>query len=320
MTQAVQYISARSELLGALGFIAALIYARRAIVGSNVAAGAIAALFGVVALGSSAAAAALPVVILAYDAWVLQDAGWRRRLWRVYLPAMVVVALAAAHPLGAVLSADRFPARGLFDNLLTQAIVVWRYTGLMLLPSGQAIVHDVRWVSTPVDPVGLLALAGAAGATAVAIMIRRSAPLVAVGVVWFFAAIAPTSSLLPLRDAMMEQRLYLPAAGLLLAAASALARPLAARRSVLRGVGVVVIVMMAMLTRARNVVWSEPVGLWQEAVRRAPNAWQAHFQYAESLREAGDCERALPEYDAALRLNPHLVAAAAARASCGMQR
>jgi protein O-mannosyl-transferase len=314
MTQAVEYLAARSELLGAFGILVALTYARRAIVASSGTAAAIAVFFGMIALGSSAAAAGLPILVLAYDAWVLDDPGWRRRWWRVYLPALAMIALAAAWHARTILAADRVPPRSLLDNLLTQAIVTWRYVGLLFVPAGQAIVHDVRWVTTPLDPVALVAAAGVIGAIAAAIRIRKSAPLAAFGIVWFFLALAPTS-LVPVRDPMMEQRLYIATPGLLLAAAAVLSRPLAARRT-LRLVALAIVLILAALTRARNAAWSEPARLWQEAVRRAPGAWQAHYEYGEVLREGGRCDEAVPEYEATLRLRPGFDAASAARQSC----
>lgn len=314
MTQAVEYVSARSELLGALGILVALTYARRAIVASNGVAGAMAVFFGLIALGSCAAAAALPILVLAYDAWVLRDPGWRKRWWRVYLPATATIAVAVAWHARAILAADRVPPRSLADNLLTQAIVIWRYVALLFVPAGQAIVHDVHWVRSPLDPVALLALAGVIGMLVAAIRIRKSAPLAAFGILWFVAALLP-AALFPLRDPMMEQRVYTAAPGLLLAAAAVWSGPLAARRT-LRLAALAVVLILTGLTRARNAAWSEPIGLWQETTRRAPGAWQAHFEYAETLREAGRCDAAVPEYDAALRLNPGLDAASSARRFC----
>ena len=313
MTQAAEYVSARSELLGACAVLVCLTYARRAIVASNRTAAGIATLAGVIAVGSSAAAAALPLLVLAYDAWVLRDPGWRRRSWRVYMPTTAAIGLAASWRLSVLLAADRVPERSVIDNLLTQAIVVWRYVGLLLIPAGQAIVHDVHWVVTPLDPVAVGAVAGVIAAIVMAVRIRKSAPLVAFGIVWFLAALLPFA-VPPLRDPMMEQRLYVASLGLILAAATALSRPLATRRTV-RVLALITVLVLAGMTRARNTLWSGPMTIWEEAVRRAPDAWQAHFEYAEALREVEQCERALPEYDAALRLNPRL-AAADGRSAC----
>jgi tetratricopeptide (TPR) repeat protein len=318
MSATATYVSARSELFCALGVLASLTFARRAIVTSSVLAGVMATLFGAFAAASSGAAAALPVVILAYDVWVLREAGWKRRIWRAYLPAMMVIAIAVAWDLRAVLSIGRVPERGPVGNLLTQAIVIWRYAGLLILPIGQSIVHQVRWVSSAANPLGLLALAGIAAAIAAAVRARHSAPLVAFGTIWFFATLAATSTIVPLRDAMAEHRTYVPAAGLLLAAASLLARPLATRRAA-RGVAVAVLAVLTVLTYVRQTVWAEPLRLWEESVRRSPEAWQARLGYAEILREIGRCDRAIPEYQAALRLYPDQPKAASGLRVCRPQ-
>lgn len=300
MSAAAAYVSARSELLCALGTLVALTFARRAIVASSVFAAMIAVLFGAFAAASSGAAAALPVVVLAYDVWVLREPGWKRRLWRVYLPATGAMALMVAWQMSAP-QADRVPPRGLTMNLLTEAIVIWRYLGLVFVPVGQSLVHQVHWAGSPADPLGLLALAGIVGAIVAACRARHDAPLAAFGTLWFFAALA-TSTVAPLRDAMAEHRAYVPAAGLLLAVASLLARPLSARPPA-RGVAVWVLAVLSGLTYVRQTVWADQLRLWEESVRRSPGAWQARLGHAEILREIGQCVRAIPEYEATLRLH-----------------
>lgn len=315
VNSAVGYISARPELLCALGFLAALIFARRGIVASDTMAGVMALAFGLIAVGSSAAGLALPLVILAYDAGVLRDKGWRQRAMRVYLPAFAAIAVAAAWHLPALLAAERVPARGLAANALTEALVLWRYAGLLVVPYGQALVHQVHWMTTALAPLGWLALLSLAGAIAGAIRVRQSHPLVAFGVVWFVAALAPTSSLIPLPDAMAEHRVYVAAAGLLLAGVSLCAVPLATR-PVLRVIATAVLVVLAVQTYRRILVWNDPMTLWQESVERSPDAWQARLGYAELLREVGRCDRARPEYETVLRLYPNHAGARAGLDAC----
>lgn len=315
VNSAVGYISARPELLCALGFLAALTFARRAVVASDTLAGVMALAFGLMAVGSSAAGLALPLVILAYDAWVLRDNGWRQRAMRVYLPAFAAIAVAAAWHLPALLAAERVPARGLAANALTEALVIWRYAGFLVVPYGQALVHQVHWMTTALAPIGWLALLSLAGAIAGAIRVRQSHPLVAFGVVWFVAALAPTSSLIPLPDAMAEHRVYVAAAGLLLAGASLCAVPLATR-PVLRVIATAVLVVLAVQTYRRILVWNDPMTLWQESVERSPDAWQARLGYAELLREVGRCDRARPEYETVLRLYPNHAGARAGLNAC----
>ena len=314
LSSAVGYISARSELLAAAGFMAALTYARRAILGRNIGAAIAAFVFGMLAIGSSPSAAALPLVALAFDAWVLRDPQWRVRFARVYAPATLAIVSVATWQLTASASAA-VPPRGPIVNLLSEARVLWRYLGLLALPRGQSLVHEVRWAPSALDPGSIVSLAAVVAGVVFAIRLRRTYPLLAFGVIWFVGVLAPTTSLVPVRDGMAEHRLYLASAGLLLALASIAWRAIANGRT-LRVVLTGVLAVLAAGTYRRNEVWSSPMDLWEESVRRAPDAWQAHWGYADLLREIGQCDRAKPEFDLVLRLNPDHAGARAGLEEC----
>jgi hypothetical protein len=315
MGSAAAYVTARPELLAAFGFIASLTFARRAIVRTDRAAAVIAFVFGAMAIASSRAAAALPLVVLAYDAWVLRAPKCRDRLTRIYIPAMVVVLLALAWHVRAAFAADVVPPRGPIQNLLTESIIAWRYLALFAFPRGQSLVHDVHWVSTWADPAGLAAAAGLIALAVFAFRLRTAAPLAAFGIVWFLATLAPTTSVVPLRDAMSEPRMYLPAAGLLLALA-ALVAPLLARRPILGVPGTIVVAALALTTYGRNGTLQDPLDLWRDEVARAPLSWQARVELAAALAEAGRCDEAKAEYATARRLNNRLEAAPHVGAAC----
>lgn len=316
MGTAVEYVTARSELLAAAGFLAALTCARRAIVTRKRSAAILAAAFGTAAIGSSSSAAALPLVVLAFDAWVLRDPGWTLRAMRIYAPATLAVVSAVAWRITGTAVAT-VPDRGLLENLLTESRVVWRYLALLVLPRGQSLVHEVRWTTSIFDAIAFLSFAALVAAIGFAISKRRQYPLVAFGAVWFIGVLAPTI-LAPVRDPMAEHRLYLASAGLLLAMGS-VSWPLLANGRALRVALAVAVLALAVTAHRRNELWSRPVDLWEEAVHRAPNAWQAHWGYAELLRELGQCDRARPEYDAVLRLYPDHGGARAGRDACGQR-
>jgi hypothetical protein len=313
MASTVVYVSARSEILCAIALLLTLTFARRAIVASNRVSAALALACGALALGSSSSAAGVPLIVLAYDAWVLRDGGWIRRWWRVYLPSLVVVLVAGMWMASALLVQDRVPPHGLFSHVLGEATVAWRYIGLLLLPRGQSLVHEVAWPAAT-SFRGLSALLLLAGCVAVAVSVRRSYPLVAFGLVWFVLALVPTS-LIPVRDAMVEKRVYVAAAGLLLAAGSTLAEPLARRRSARAGATVAVVALLVM-TYKRNEHYASAMDVWAEAVQRAPNAWQAHLGYGDLLREIQRCDSAKAEYAQVLRLYPGQPDATVGFAAC----
>ena len=147
MSEAVGYISGRSELLCGMFFISTLLLARAALErgGARWLAAAVTALL---ALLSKEVALALPVVLLAYD-WLLfpgEPVARRRRLWLLFVPGVLVLALAAGFRLS--VAAGPLSAETPLLNLLTQAIVIWRYLALFFVPVGQSIMHGVHVVTS----------------------------------------------------------------------------------------------------------------------------------------------------------------------------
>jgi protein O-mannosyl-transferase len=313
-TEAVAYVSGRSELLCAVWFLAALLLLRNAMRHGRRAAAVGGILCGALAIASKEVGLVLPAVVLAYD-WLLRAgdpaARWRR-LWRLFVPAFVLLAAVGAYRLLAMGGVSRDAAAAPALNLLTQSIVIWRYIGLLVWPSGQSIMHGVHRVTSLLDPIGWAAAAGLAGACVAAYRLRSSHPVVALGIVWFLVVLAPSSSVIELREGMAEHRVYLASAGLFIVFAGIIGRSLVweprASRSVKRGgtlAFAAVVALLILLTVNRNRVWADPVALWTEATVHAAGMWEPHYALADSLREQGNCTAAIPEYEAVVALRPN---------------
>jgi Tfp pilus assembly protein PilF len=177
------------------------------------------------------------------------------------------------------------------------------------LPVGQSIMHSVHVVTSPADVRALIAVGGLIMLLMVAFISRRAAPLVSFGIVWFLAVIAPSSSVVALREGMAEHRAYLASAGVFMAIAgiAASTRTEAARRrpdlAHAATVGAICIAL-ASLTVARNHVWGSPVRLWTEATLHAADMWEPHYALADVLRESGDCAGAVVEYQRVAQMRP----------------
>jgi len=307
-TEAVGYVSGRSEVLCAVFFLSALLYSRRAIIGGSRVSVALAIGSGILALAAKETAIALPIVLLAYD-WLLRpgaDEVRVRRLWRVCVPAVVLFGIAGLYRLS-MLSVSFSGLSTAVLNAETQAIVVWRYLRLLVWPFGQSIMHAVHRVTSVIDPLAAIAAAGILVVIALAVRIRRSHPLIAFGIVWFFAVLAPSSSFVPLREGMAEHRVYLASAGFFTAIAGVFAtwcRRSEGQSWSPRVAVALVLLVLCVLTARRNEVWSSPIALWTEATLHAEGMWEPHYALADSLRENGRCDAAIAEYRKVIALRP----------------
>jgi cytochrome c-type biogenesis protein CcmH/NrfG len=307
-TEAVGYVSGRSEVLSAVWFMTALLLGRSAVTSGRRVSAVLGVVAGVLALASKETALALPVVFLAYD-WLLRpgtDEGRRRRLWLVAVPLLVLAAAAGGYRFLAM----NGPSNGVMTavlNAMTQSIVIWRYVGLIVWPFGQSIMHSVHRVTHLADPFAWIAIAALLLTCVIGFRLRRSDPVSALGIAWFLAVLAPSSSFLPLREGMAEHRVYLASAGLFVVISSIVRRRTIAMKapqySIRLAVGVAVSIL-CVLTVMRNRVWSDPITLWSAATLYAEGMWEPRYALADSLREAGQCAAAVPEYRKVVALRP----------------
>jgi protein O-mannosyl-transferase len=316
MTEAVGYVSARSEVLCTTIFLLAFLAGRRWLRRGGAVWWWLTVVLWGAAVSARELAAMLPLVLFAYDHVMLDDdrVTWRRRFWRLHAPliglsvgaSLVRLAMFAyvEHPGGVGLS---------WRSVLEQAIVAWRYVWLLLGRGPLAIYHPVQPVLGAWDPRGLAALASIALAVAAAWQAQRVDRLGRFGVIWFFLLLVPSSLLVVLRfgDGMAEHRAYAASCGLFLAAGSAGAW-LMRRLSNVSRVGyalahaVIVVSLLSLGARTvlRNLVWGDPIGVWREASTLAPDDPVPHTVLGEELDRRGRYEEAAVEYRTALMLHP----------------
>jgi protein O-mannosyl-transferase len=312
-SEAVGYVSGRSELICAVWFLASLLAARSAMISGRAWHGVVAVGCGAMAIASKETAIVLPVIVIGYD-WLLGPGGYvarRRRLLLVLVPAcalLMALGVFRLLALGAAPTAGGMRTPVL--NLLTQGIVIWRYVGLLLWPQGQSIMHAVHRVVSPADPLALAALAALSVTCVAAFRLRRSHPLVAFGTLWFLAVLAPSSSVIALREGMAEHRVYLASAGLFLIVAAQAGRWLEGRSGTPRvpvrfaALTCAGLAVLAVLTVRRNAVWGSPVSLWTEATVHAAGMWEPYYALGDSRREAGDCAGAVAAYRTVVEMRP----------------
>lgn len=157
---------------------------------------------------------------------------------------------------------------GVAEYFLTQGVALWRYLRLVAIPTGFSFEPGLH-----VETGGLAFLAWA-GITVLGLLSLRYFRGAGAGF-WFLGAlvlIAPTSSVFPAMDLAADRRVYLPMVALASAAGLLLRRT---DYPWLLWAGAVV---LGMLSYVRVDVWRSREGLWEDAMRAAPDAVRPRIQ------------------------------------------
>ena len=193
-----------------------------------------------------------------------------------------------------------------WERLLGQGPILLFYLRLLLLPSLRefGLFHDDIPLHTEADWVTLGAWGIVLGMIFVAWRWRRRAPVLALGIGWFFVGHLLESTLLPL-EPVYEHRNYLPSFGPLLALAYYLLHPaltatLPARRFAAAGL----LALFAAVTFLRSEEWSSTERFFEAEARHHPDSVRARLALAHYFRATGNLGRALSELDRTARLDP----------------
>jgi tetratricopeptide (TPR) repeat protein len=308
-TEAVAYLAGRSEALSVMLALAAFtvfLYRRQAAATWGTAA-AVFVLFAA-ALAAKEQTIALPALFLLTDYW-FNDFSFRgiRANWRIYAP-MAAAGLAGVWFFRGLITNATTAGFGLkeftwYQYFFTQCRALWVYIGLFLFPANLSADWDFAISRTVLDKGAIAGLVALVAVAAAAWHWRRRFPLACYGYFAFLLLMAPTSSILPIKDPVAERRLYFAMLGLLLILVDALARLRVERKAL--AVGAAALVVAATLaTHARAEVWSDAEVLWKDTVAKSPDKWRPHFQLAYAYFAEQRCDLAVEEYRKTAALHP----------------
>ncbi|HEY6008004.1 MAG TPA: tetratricopeptide repeat protein, partial [Geobacteraceae bacterium] len=331
-TQAVTYVVQRSASLATLFYLLALVcYAAARSEQERLrrlSSPRVLFLFGATVLASGLAlrtkeiAVTLPFALLLYEGMFFPRTRRKRLLigFGTLGGALLflAVALSATRPLGEFLAdvgqslaETRVISRS--DYLLTQFRVLVTYVRLLFMPVAQNLDYAYPIATSLFDPAVCASLFFLLGLLACAVVLlvragRGGEPLlrlVAFGIFWFFLTLAVESSIIPITDVIFEHRLYLPLAGVAMAAGAGcflLGRrlPVVAGRLLL----VALVLALALATWRRNAVWGDNVALWRDVVAKSPAKARSHNELGKALYDGKRYAEAVVAYREAIRLDP----------------
>jgi tetratricopeptide (TPR) repeat protein len=303
-TESVSYIAGRSESLAAmfvLGAYAIFLYRRQGGISWRDAV-AVVTLFGL-GVAAKENAVALIGVLLLTDCMFSSGRNWR--LYVLLAPGVVfaagIVLPVLWHGGNAGFSIREFTW---YQYAFTEARALFTYLRLAILPLGQSVDHDFP-ISHTIGQYGAwMYLAALAILIGNAIRFRRRFPLSCFGLLMFLILLAPTSSVIPIADPLVERRMYLPMIGLLLIACDAASRirlnTPAAYSLIAAG-----LLFFAACTYDRNRLWGQPDQLLAAAASQSVHNPRPFANLTDVLIANRRCSEALPWLAHAERLLPN---------------
>lgn len=316
-TQSVTYVVQRMSSMAAMFYLLAMLlylHGRRRLEEGLACRACFAgcAAAGLLACGTKEIAATLPLMILLYEYFFLQDMdrAWLRRAvpWIAGLLAAALVLgflFLGTSPVQRVLNSYEFRDYTMTQRLLTQPRVLLDYLGLFALPlPGRLnLDHQVTVSRSLTDPAATLpALLALAGLLAAAIVLARRRRLLAFAVFWFLGNLVIESSVIAL-EMMFEHRAYLPTMFIPLALL-ALAWPLFKQPRIAVAVLSAITLLFSAWTWQRNAVWSDPLSLWTDVVKKSPDKLRPHNNLSALYIDRNQVREALRYAERAVAIDP----------------
>ena len=324
-SQAVIYISQRAALMACFFYLLSVIFYIQARQlhrkGSNRIKSflffVLCILFAIMAFLSKKNAASLPLMILMAEFMVFTDfrSGWIKKLTVIILLISLIslcflwLGGALRDDLPLVLQRiDRLTREttgfSRWQYLLTQFTVIFLYMRLIAFPNGLNIDHAYPIKNeffTGVTPYTFLILIAI---LIFAIISAKKYKILSFGIFWFFIALSVESSIIPIRDTMVEHRVYLALPGICMIFAFLMIKLAHIRKglAISMSVGISLICAVSVFERAQT--WQSELRLWQDSAKKAPHNARAWNNYGNSLFATHNYQAAFAAFKHAITASP----------------
>jgi hypothetical protein len=309
-TESVSYIAGRSESLAALFMLLAylvFIYRRDENISWRESL-LVLVLSGLAVSVKENAVSIVGVIILTDVFWPVPFSltGLRknRKLYLLMLPAAIVAAVLIFRLLVSSSSAGFAVPVSWYQYGFTEARAFFSYVRLALLPIGQSMDHDYSISHTVWEHGAIVYLILLGAISAFFVVCRRRYPLACFGLLMTLILLAPTSSIVPINDPLVERRMYLPLIGLILIGCDLVSRVRVSTRAAYAA-AVAMLIGYAVLCYRRNQLWSNPWQLWAAAASHATTNVRPYTNLIDELIQEHHCDYAIPYLERAEGLFPN---------------
>ena len=191
---------------------------------------------------------------------------------------------------------------GPVEFALSAVVTAGQYLGALLFPANLNYFHIFHPTTGVTPALGISAVALAAVAAA---FFRVRTPLVAYGIFWIAAGLAPAFNLTGVgQNVFAERYLYLPSAGFCWIAAWAWDRLASHKPAWAMAAGCALLLACAIEAVARNRDWRDDFTLFHITLRQSPTSGWLHNWMAGVYVERKEFDRALEEERLAVEYEP----------------
>ena len=254
----------------------------------------------------------LPFLLLVLDWWPLHRARGGRDWIPLIAEKLPLVGLAAASSAitwwvqseqGAVAGLERYPVD---VRLANSAISYVQYLSKTFWPVGLAVYYPHPGASLPLwKVIGAASLLGIVSASAVAL--RRRAPYLLAGWLWFLGTLVPVIGLVQVgQQAFADRYSYIPQIGILIMICWGIAEFSRLYVPAASAALAVTAVVLTIVTEKQIDVWRDSVTLWEHTIRtagRSPTALQSLARALEDVGGSEALEKARHYYEESLQLD-----------------
>jgi|WetSurSiteA1Bulk_404760.scaffolds.fasta_scaffold08053_2 protein O-mannosyl-transferase len=291
----------------------------------------------VLAMKTKEIAFTLPVIITLYEFYFFYNPSftmkanlnWKRFLYLFpLLLTMLIIPLTMLNinvPIETLLeNADKFsketPAIDRTDYLFTQFRVIVTYLRLLVFPVNQSLDYRFPVYHSFFNIQVLLSFLFLSVIVAVAVYLFYRSKienknlkcgdqyaalhfrLISFGILWFFITLSVESSIIPIKDVIVEHRVYLPSIGFFIACIS-LADCIIHRMKTKVILVLLIVLLLAVGTYYRNTLWQDPQKLWEDVIQKGPNNARAYNELGAIFRDEGKYAQAMEQFQKALKIN-----------------
>lgn len=237
-----------------------------------------------------------PLVLFYIALFSKEEKPLRKNLWTIglsFLTAIILFKISRSFTPTTWDSGGTDP----WHYLLTEAFVIVHYCFNFILPVNLSADTDWTPVTSAFDDRVLIGTVFIG--TLIYIVVRcwkkREWRPVSFGIIWFFIALAPTSSIFPFAEVLNDHRTYFPYIGLIIAVTwtigmclSKILESNSTVRVVVAGAAIVLLSINGYGAYVRCHAWSSSFTLWGDCIKKSPGNGRAWMHYGMSLFSKGN--------------------------------